>query len=196
MSDKTIRCLAFDTSLGAPGVALIEVKNRKPRIIETSHIKTDSKSQSIPLRADIVESWATLFIEKHIGKGFDIIAREDFQGRSSQQNYPVFAAWLATERAVTKFDLAFDKYVYFTESGRRKQSHGVSQSRAKTLVTGRGSASKDEVEQAVREITGYTGEFGRDDESDACCVALAYLIQDGYIDDIHGKLNKYDRGEV
>jgi len=186
------RILAFDTSLGAPGVAVIEVHKRKPTVIDVSHIKTDSK-QPIALRTELVESWATLFIAKHVRKGFDVITREDFHGMSSQQNYPVFAAWSATERAVDKFGLSFDKFVYHTAKGKRKQGHGISQSRAKALVTGRGNkVSKEETDTVVRELTGYVGEFAKDDESDACCIGLAVLTQLGHILDKHDKLNKYD----
>src|SRR5690349_21303817 len=89
-----MRVLSWDTSLSLPGVAIIEVKNGKPRIIALSHVKTDSKTQSHGLRADIVESWATLFLAEYVGKnGFDVCIREDFNGQSSTQNYPVFAAW-------------------------------------------------------------------------------------------------------
>lgn len=190
------RIMAFDTSLGAPGAALIEVKRGKPKIIDVSHVKTDGK-QSISLRTEIVESWATLFIEKHRKKGFDIIGREDFHGMSSQQNYPVFAAWTATEHAVNKFGLQFDKFTYYTQKGKRKTGHGISQSRAKALVVGKGNkVSKDDVEVAVREITGYEGEFAKDDESDAVCVGLAILMQHGHIADVHGKLNKFDREAI
>jgi crossover junction endodeoxyribonuclease RuvC len=189
------RVLGFDTSLGAPGVGLVEFKRGKPKIIDVSHIRTDSK-QPLALRFSIVESWATLFLAQHVKKGFDVIGREDFHGMSSQQNYPVLGAWAATEQAVHKHDHEFDKYVYFTTKGKRKSAHGISQSRAKTLVAGKGKAEKHEVEVAVRELTGFTGEFAKDDESDACCIALAYGIQLGLMPDVHGKLNKYDLAEM
>lgn len=188
------RILAFDTSLGAPGVGLIEVKKRKATIIDVSHVKTAS-TQPFSLRTKIVEAWATMFVEAHVKKGFDIIGREDFHGMSSQQNYPVFAAWSATDRAVNSFELTFDKYVYYTKTGKRKTGHGVAQSRAKKLVVGKGSASKEEVEEAVRAMTGYKGEFAKDDESDAVCIALAFAIQAGLIDDVHGELNEHDKGD-
>lgn len=186
------RILAFDTSLGAPGVALVEFKRNKPKIIDVSHVKTDSK-QPLALRFSIVESWATLFLAQHVKKGFEVVGREDFNGMSSSQNYPVFGAWAATEQAVHKHEYDFDKYVFYTTKGKRKAMHGVPQSRAKTLVVGKGKAEKHEVEQAVRELTGYKGEFAKDDESDAVCIALAYGIQLGLMPDIHGKLNKFDK---
>ncbi len=185
------RILTFDTSLGAPGAALVDFKKGKPTVLDVSHVVTSS-AQPLALRFAIVESWATLFMHEHKRRKFDYVGREDFQGMSSQQNYPVFAAWAATERAVHAHDYEFDKYVYYTKTGKRKQAHGVSQSRAKTLVVGKGKAEKHEVETAVRELTGYTGEFKRDDESDAVCIALAYGIQLGLMPDVHGKLNKFD----
>ncbi len=186
------RILAFDTSLGAPGVALVEFKGGKPKIIDKSHIKTSS-DQSFSLRSQIVESWATLFIDKHRKKGFDYIGREDFHGMSSHQNYPVFSSWAATERAVDKHGLSFDRYEYYLKSGKKKRGHGISQSRAKTLVVGKGQrVSKDDVEEAVRKLTGNKGEFAKDDESDAVCIALALGIQLGLMPDVHGKLNEYD----
>lgn len=185
------RVLAFDTSMSGPGVSLVDFKRGKPKLLDVSSIKTTS-TQPLAVRFDIVQSWATLFLANHARKGFEVVGREDFHGMSSQQNYPVLAAWAATERAVHLFDHEFDKYVYFTTKGKRKSGHGVSQSRAKTLVVGKGKAEKPEVDAAVREITGFTGDFANDNESDAVCIALAYGIQLGLMPDVHGKLNKYE----
>ncbi len=177
-----MRVLAFDTSLTSPGVAIITVDKRgKPIITAMSHVKPDGKA-TYALRADIVESWATLFIAEHIAKGFDYVVREDFHGMSSAQNYPVFAAWTGTELAAHKFGLAFDKHVVLTKTGRKKTKHGMSQSEIKKIVVGKGKAEKDEVADAVRRWTGFTGEFACDDESDACAVGLAKLIHEGAID--------------
>jgi crossover junction endodeoxyribonuclease RuvC len=164
---QTTRILAFDTSLSSPGAAIVEVSAGKPRIIAVSHVKTDSK-QPHALRAELVEAWATMFIAEHIGRGFDVIIREDFVGRTSKQSHPVHAAWSSCDRALHKFGLNFT-------------APPISQSRVKSLVTGSGKAEKADVERAVRELTGYTGEFAADDESDACAVALAYAIENGLI---------------
>jgi crossover junction endodeoxyribonuclease RuvC len=161
-----MKVLAFDTSLSSPGAAVIEVRNGKPRIIALSHVKTDTK-HSHAIRSQTVYAWAHLFIREHMP--FDAIIREDFQGRSSVQNYPVFAAWAAIDRALADFGLAF------TEKP-------ISQSRVKRLVVGKGKAEKDEVAEAVRRLTGYTGEFATSDESDSVAIALAYLISEGLIE--------------
>jgi crossover junction endodeoxyribonuclease RuvC len=163
-----LKILAFDTSMSSPGAAVVKVNDGKAEIVALSHVKTNSK-QSHGLRAEIIESWATLFIADNLGNdGFQVVAREDFVGRTSRQNHPVFSAWGAIDQALNKFGLEFT-------------TPPISQSRVKSLVTGSGKAEKADVERAVRELTGYTGEFAADDESDAAAVALAYLIEKGVI---------------
>jgi crossover junction endodeoxyribonuclease RuvC len=162
-----MRVLAFDTSMGAPGLAVIEVRKGKASIIDVSHVRTDT-SQSYGLRAEIVEAWATMFIAKHAPKGFNAIVREDFVGRTSKQAHPVYSAWGSCDKALNKFGLNFT-------------TPAISQSAVKKAVVGVGKAEKHEVEMAVRKWTGYAGEFAKDDESDAAAIGLAYLIREGLI---------------
>jgi crossover junction endodeoxyribonuclease RuvC len=178
---KSFRVLAFDTSLTLPGASIIEVKNGKPKIIALSHIKTDSKTQTHALRTEIVESWATLFIAEHIGKGIDKVYREDFHGQSSSQNYPVFAAWSGCERACSRFNLTFEKFHTTTKSGRKKTLLGIPQSTVKKLVAGKGVCEKPELAEHVRKMTGYKGDFETYDESDSVAVSLAFLLHEGVI---------------
>lgn len=162
-----MRILAYDTSMSSPGVAVIEVRKGKAKVIDFSYVKTDS-SQPHGLRAEIIESWSTLFIAKHVSKGFDEIIREDFVGRTSRQNHPVFSAWGAVDKSLNKFGLNFT-------------TPAIGQAKVKRLVTGAGKAEKSDVEVAVRKITGFAGEFETDDCSDACAIGLAYLIEKGLI---------------
>jgi crossover junction endodeoxyribonuclease RuvC len=162
-----MRVLAFDTSMGAPGIAVVEVKAGKARIIDVSHVRTDS-SQPHGLRAEIVEAWATLFIAKHVSKGFSAIVREDFVAKTSKTGHPVYSAWGSCDKALNKFGLNFT-------------TPAIAQSAVKKAVVGVGKAEKHEVETAVRKWTGYAGEFAKDDESDAAAIALAYLIREGLI---------------
>jgi len=154
--------------MSSPGVAILEVKKGKASVIAVSHVKTNS-SRSHGLRAEIIESWLTLFLAKYTGaKGFDHITREDFSGRTSKQNHPVFSAWGSCDRALSKFGLEVT-------------SPAISPSAVKKAVTGSGKAEKNEVEEAVRKITGYTGPFATDDESDAVAIGLAFLLMKGVI---------------
>lgn len=160
------RILAFDTSMSSPGAALVEINRGKARIIDVSHVTT-AASQPHGLRAEIVEAWATLFIAKYSAK-FDEVLREDFVGRTSRQNHPVYSAWGAIDQALNKFGLKITR-------------PPISPSKIKRLVTGSGSATKDDVERAVRELTGFNGKFATDDESDAVAVALAWAMEQGLI---------------
>jgi crossover junction endodeoxyribonuclease RuvC len=162
-----MRVLSWDTSMSSPGAAVIEVKNGRARIIGMSHVKTDS-SQHHGLRAEIVESWATLFIAKHSRQGFGAIVREDFVARTSKTGHPVYSAWGAVDQALNKFGLNFTAPV-------------ISQSAVKKAVVGSGKAEKEEQAEAVRKWTGYLGEFATHDESDAAAIGLAYLIREGLI---------------
>ena len=162
-----MRILAFDTSLSSPGVALIECKNSGVSILDVGHVKTNTKINH-GQRAEVVEAWATTFIYKHLTKGFDVVVREDFVGRTSMQSAPVFMAWGACDQALNKFGLAFT-------------AKAISQSAVKKAVAGSGKAEKPELADAVRKWTGYTGEFAVDDESDAAAIGVAYAILNGLI---------------
>ena len=59
----------------------------------------------------------------------------------------------------------------------------------KKYVTGWGSASKEEVAEAIDNYIPKHAQFASDDESDAVAVGLAWLIANGYIDCI--PLEKY-----
>jgi len=161
-----MRILAFDTSLSRPGAAIIEIRNGTPRIVALSHVTTDSRANHA-VRAEQVYAWVIEFLREH-GTEFNAIVREDFQGRSSRQNHPVFAAWAAIDRALNTYGLEFT-------------TAAISQSAVKKIVVGDGRADKSDVADAVRKMTGYRGEFAVDDESDAAAVALAWAIQNGLI---------------
>ncbi|QHZ51161.1 crossover junction endodeoxyribonuclease RuvC [Paenibacillus larvae] len=67
--------------------------------------------------------------------------------------------------------------------GQRVTDH-LSPSTVKRLVAGNGKAEKEDVADAVRKLLGLSPDyvFASDDESDACAVALAWLIQNGVVD--------------
>lgn len=162
-----MRVLAFDISLGLPGVAVVEVRKGKPFIIAVGSVKTDGK-ESYAARTKHIEAYMYLFIREHYGKGFNAVVREGFAGKMPNVNYAIFSAWNAIDRALSDYGLAV------TEKA-------IGQATVKRLVFGKGKAEKREVEAAVREWTGYTGEFATPDESDAAAIALAYLINEGVI---------------
>lgn len=162
------KVLAFDTSLGLPGVAVVEVKKGRPRVVAVGSVKTDGKD-NYAARTKHIESYMHLFIREHYGKtGYDAIVREGYAGKMPNINYAIFSAWNAVDRALNDFGLSV------TEKP-------IGQATVKRLVFGKGKAEKEELAEAVREWTGYKGEFKTSDESDAVAIALAYLIERGAI---------------
>lgn len=166
---KPLRILAYDTSLGRPGAAVIEIANRRAKITAVSHVSTTT-AETYAQRTTTIEAWAHLFTRENYGKrGYDAIVREAFAGKIPATNYAIFSAWSAVDRALANFGLSF------TEKA-------IGQATVKRLVVGRGKAEKAEVEAAVRALTGYTSEFAVDDESDAAAIGLAFAINAGLID--------------
>ena len=160
------RVLSFDISLASPGAAIVEIKNGSPKIIEVSHIKTVPK-QPYPIRSKTIESWAHLFIERHLKKGIDVVVREKYVGKFGI--HPIFTAHAAIDNSLFYFGLS-------------DTTKPITQQSVKKAVVGKGRAEKEEVAGAVRRLTGYSGEFASSDESDAVAIALAYAIQNGIIE--------------
>ncbi|KFN03139.1 hypothetical protein D0U04_13705 [Bacillus clarus] len=163
---KAFRTLAIDTSLGCPGIAVIDVINGKPKLIDVSHVKTKS-TEPIALRTQIIEAWALLFIRKYAP--FDLIVREGFSSKIAYTNYTVFSAWNAVDRALNSFGLKVDD--------------SIGQASVKKKLLGKGRAEKEEVEAGVRQYVEW-GEFKTSDESDACAIGLAYLLDKGIIEEV------------
>ncbi|PJH69379.1 hypothetical protein CVR96_26630, partial [Salmonella enterica subsp. enterica serovar Typhimurium] len=57
----------------------------------------------------------------------------------------------------------------------------ITQQSVKKQVVGKGRAEKEEVEEAVRKLTKYKGEFKSSDESDSVAVALCWAIKNGLL---------------
>lgn len=167
-----LRLLMYDISLSSPGGAVLEYdeKKRTVKILAMSHVKTTDKD-NYATRGAIIEHWSHLFAREHRKRRgpmmYDMIGREKYSGKFG--HHSIFTGWAAIDRGINYLGLSF------TEDP-------IPQSTVKKLVVGKGKAEKEEVAEAVRRITGYTGEFATDDESDAVAVGLAYLIERGMID--------------
>ncbi|WJE22397.1 crossover junction endodeoxyribonuclease RuvC [Bacillus cereus] len=157
-SKKAFRTLAIDTLLSCPGIAVIDVLDGKPKLIDVSRVKTKS-TEPIALRTQIIEAWALLFIRKYAP--FDLIVREGFSNKIAYTNYTVFSSWNAIDRALNNFGLKVDD--------------SIGQASVKKKLLGKGRAEKHEVETGVRKYVEW-GEFKTSDESDAAAIGLAYLI--------------------
>src|SRR5690625_1143272 len=169
-----IRILSFDIS-ASPGVAVLEIKDGKAKLIAVDHVVTDS-SATDSQRYEYVRSLATRMIYEN--KPFDKIVREKFiRGGSKRSTQLVFGAWSSIDMALGAFGYTVD------------EKDEIVASRVKKYIGGKGGASKEEVASGVIKRLGeevrpliYT-ERGRliDDRADAIAIGLAYAIDKGLI---------------
>lgn len=167
MATKAIRILAFDISLSQPGAAVVEISNGKAKIIAKTNVKTNTK-ESYAERARNIYAWAHMFMRDNRTKKkpYDVIVREKYSSKFN--NHSIFSAHSAVDRALFDLNLA-------------DTADPIPQQTVKKHVFGKGKAEKNELEQAVRDMTDFIGDFGSDDESDAVAIALCYAIQNGHI---------------
>ncbi|UUT18426.1 crossover junction endodeoxyribonuclease RuvC [Bacillus velezensis] len=169
-SAKPIRILALDISTN-PGFAVLEVKRLKsgPRVnlVHVTSVSTTSQSPDSH-RYSYIEAAATMVLHEY--GPFDVVVREHYtKGRNKRSTQTVFGAWAV-------IDLALGKYGY-------KADVEITPTTVKKDVTGKGSASKDEVEAGVRRILSLPADFTfrTDDESDAVAIGLSYLVREKII---------------
>ncbi len=153
------------------------MRNRTPYLIAASSVAT-TKDDTDAVRNVAVESFISQFIYEN--RPFDIVVREDFtSGRNKRATQLVFGSWAAADRALLAFGYRAEDL-----------KPALSPTSVKKIVTGNGKAEKPEVAAAVRKWlrlpngpdgSPYKFRAGYDD-SDACAVALAYLIREGLID--------------
>lgn len=172
----TKRYLSLDISLTSPGFAVIDVRNGKPSLISASHVKTDA-AQTDGYRFAVIDSFVTVFAAEHLPKdGYAAIIREDYKRPASKrQGQAIFGAWAAVDSGLNRLGL--------------RVTDEINDSTVKRLVGGHGRADKDEVEGGVRRLLRLPSDyvFATDDESDACAIVLAWLIEKGEIDGLKGR---------
>jgi crossover junction endodeoxyribonuclease RuvC len=158
----------LDISLTSPGFAAISVKNRRPALIKTEGIVTDAK-QPDGLRFSLVEARTVTFVSQFPGPTG--VIREDYKNPASKrQGQTIFGAWAAVDTGLQRCGL--------------RVTAEVNASTVKRLVGGHGRAEKDEVAVGAKRILRLPEdyEFATNDESDACGIVLAYLIEKELID--------------
>jgi len=163
------RYLIYDISLTSPGFAAIDVSDRKPTLITSSHVKTDA-SQPDGQRYAIIEAFAITTASTY-GNSNAIVVREDYKNpKQKRQGQTIFGAWAAVDSGLQRCGL--------------RVTEEVNASTVKRVVGGHGKADKDEVAAGVRRILGLADDFvfATDDESDSVAIGLTYLIEKGLID--------------
>lgn len=169
------RILAMDLSLNLPAFAVVDIEDGSPRIVEVIHV--DNKTQTKWTQAEKLKATATalrdILVRQHVThcKPFDAIVRERGFSRFAQTTQALF-------RVVGVSDLIA------LEEGFTKQVEEIPPTSVKSLIAGYGKASKEEVEEGVRELLPEDQKdfvFATDDESDAVAVALTYAIKKGWL---------------
>lgn len=157
------RYLGLDLSLSSPGFAVLTLHEGVPIVLETSHVKTDAKA-SHGQRLIQIQSELLRLVDLY--GPFEKVIREKGFSRFAATTQTLF-------KVVGVSDLVLRDY----------KIHEIPPTTVKKAVTGDGKADKSEVADAVHKICRIdrADYFKTDDESDACAVVLAYLIQKGVV---------------
>lgn len=156
--------LGLDLSLSCPAFAVIGVKAGKPYLVEKSHVKTSSK-QWHGVRLLKIEAELQRYLLKY---DFDAIAREKGFSRHNTTTQALFKVVGVSDLTVAR--------------GNGTPIVDIAPTTVKRVIAGNGKASKDEVADGVSALLEDNSvTFTTDDESDACAVALTYLIEKGVI---------------
>lgn len=167
MSNKI---LAMDLSLNLPAMAVLEIRDGRPWIVDTYYVdnKKKTKATTAEKLANIADTLATIS-ETHT----DIthIVREKGFSRFANTTQLLF-------RVVGVSDLAGVKLFSC------RDIEELTPTTVKRFVAGNGKADKEEVEDGVRELLAPEQKdykFYSDDVSDAVAVGLAYYIKKGLL---------------
>ena len=170
MKNNFQKILSMDLSLNLPAFCVAEVVNGEFTIIEVSHVdnKKNTKWTTAQKLQAIAEEMRRL-IDKH--GHFNVIVREKGFSRYANTTQLLF-------RVVGISDLIA------LESGECISVEEIPPTTIKSIIAGYSRASKEEVEEGVRELLPEHQKemkFYSDDESDAVAVGLTYCLRKGLL---------------
>lgn len=156
--------LAVDSSLACPAFAVCKVNltNNTIKVVEVSHIKTNSKKST---------GYRLFQIHNHFQ---DILTRYSFDAIVFEKGFNKFA--VATQQIQRTVGLL----LFTLYRNEIEEVAEISPTSVKKAVTGNGKASKDELAEA---LISYVGEikYKTNDESDAVGVAIAFAKQKNWL---------------
>lgn len=164
------KVLGCDLSLRRPGFCLLTIKDKT--IINVKLLNKDNKKDKKKpygeLLNDILETFGSILPENETV----YLVRET---EIMRQKTPA-------ERSLSKVVGLLDWAAWMCEY----EWYSIYPVTIKKIITGSGTAQKDEVAKALDKFIGLQN-YKCDDESDAAAVAVAWLIQQGQIkEDAHG----------
>ncbi|MDQ0976677.1 crossover junction endodeoxyribonuclease RuvC [Neobacillus niacini] len=163
MSNKKL-ILAIDSSLACPAFAVCEVNliTKNIKVIEVSHVKTNSKKST---------GFRLFQIWNHAN---DILDRYTFDAVVFEKGFNKFA--VATQQIQRTVGLLlFTLYCKEVEN-----IDEIAPTSVKKAVTGNGKATKEQLAEALESYVGVV-KYKTNDESDAVGVAIALALQKGWI---------------
>lgn len=161
---------ACDISMNKPGFAVIRVQNRRAELVESFHIKVNTKLNR-PQRFEYIETTLAAKLREIDAAAirFDAVVRESFASPNPDTCATMFGAWASVDRAL--WSLGYE----VTEK--------YAQQTVKKHIGGHGRCDKTDVERGVRDLLGLPAGyvFGSNDESDACGIGLTHLLKEDLI---------------
>lgn len=170
MKNNFQKILAMDLSLNLPAFCVAEVVGGVFTIIEISHVDNKKKTKwTTAQKLQAIANEIRRLIDKH--GAFDVIVREKGFSRYANTTQLLF-------RVVGISDLVA------LENGDCIAVEEIPPTTIKSIIAGYSRASKEEVEEGVRELLPEHQkemEFYSDDESDAVAVGLTYCLRKGLL---------------
>lgn len=161
--------LGCDLSMSSPGFALVQYReaDRSIEIIRVECVR-NKKYMGIKTHGKILAEIADMFADLIANKNVKVVIRERGISRFAQATETLHQVV-----GVSTMILWQIKECSFQE---------LTPSAIKKYVTGSGKAEKEDVAEAIDNYCPDHRAFYTDDESDACAAAIAWLIENGYLD--------------
>lgn len=152
-----MKILGIDPGLNVTGYAVLEKTNKGLKILEAGFVETSSK-EKLQKRLDKIHRSLLELIRSFKP---DALVLEKLY---SHYRHPVTASLLGHARGVISL-LAAEENVPFFE---------YASTRVKKSVTGKGHASKSQIQRMIAHVLGIKGEI-QQDTADALAIALTHL---------------------
>lgn len=161
--------LGCDLSMSSPGFALLQysANARSVSLLRLECVR-NKKYMSIKPHGQILSEITNTLADLLSNKEVKVVARERGISRYAQSTETIHQVV-----GVSSMILWQIKECIFQE---------LTPSTVKKNVTGFGRAEKEDVAEAIDNYIPKHRDFQTDDESDACAVAIAWLIENGYLD--------------
>lgn len=157
--------LGLDVALEKTGIAIIEVIDRKPRLVDSIVVMTDINQRDGERLYTIASKLREL--RRTYGKFKKVIRERGFSNNRHTATQQIF-------KSIGISDLIYRDYDIVQ----------LTPKHIKKVIAGKGEATKKQVERGVRRILDLPDSYKFDtlDASDAAAVILTYLIDNNLID--------------